>query len=111
VFEKSSFGQSVKHETNSDQIDQRLRSLHTVLVILAHATVPSDPREGAFDYPGQTHNLKRLLTAFDDAKLIALGFDESSELAALVTGIRNDRFDRWKDWAQTAEQTCGCAPI
>jgi hypothetical protein len=55
-----------------------IRSLHTALVILAHATVPSDPREGALDYSGQTHNLKRLLTAFDDAKLIALGFHESS---------------------------------
>ena len=52
--------------------------------------------KGAFDYPGQTHNLKRLLTTLDDAKLIALGFDESSELAALVTGIRNDRFNRWE---------------
>jgi len=82
-----------------------------VLVILAHAAVPSDPSEGAFDNPGQTHNLERPLTAFDDAKLIALGFDEPRELATLVTGIRNDRSDRWKDWAQTAEQTCGCAPI
>ena len=64
-----------------------------MLVILAHATVPSDPREGAFDNPGQTHNLEYRFTAFDDAKLIALGFDEPCELAALVTGIRNDRFD------------------
>jgi len=55
-----------------------------VLVILAYATVPSDPREGAFDYPGQTHNLERLLTAFDDAKLIALGFDEPCELTEPV---------------------------
>jgi len=45
------------------------------------------------------------------AKLVALGFDEPCELAALVTGIRDDRFDRRKDWAQAAEQTCGCAPI
>ena len=59
-----------------------------MLVILAHATVPSDPREGAFDDPGETHNLERLLTAFDDAKLVPLGFDEPCELAALVTGIR-----------------------
>ena len=51
------------------------------------------------------------LTAFDDAKLVALGFDEPCELAALVTGIRNDRFDRRKDWAQTPEQTRGCTPI
>jgi len=70
-----------------------------VLVILAHAAVPSDPREGAFDDPGQTHNLERALTAFDDAKLVPLGFDEPCELAALVTGIRDDRFDRRKDWA------------
>src|SRR6266436_1659615 len=32
------------------------------------------------------------------AKLVALGFDEPCELAALVTGIRDDRFDRRKDW-------------
>jgi hypothetical protein len=42
-----------------------------VLVILAHATAPSDPSEGAFDDPGETHNLERPLTAFDDAKLVA----------------------------------------
>jgi hypothetical protein len=59
----------------------------------------------------ETMNLERPLTAFDDAKLIARGFDEPCELAALVTGIRNDRSDRRKDWPQTAEQTCGCAPI
>ena len=40
-----------------------------MLVILAHAAVPSDPSEGAFDNPRQTHNLERPLTAFDDAKL------------------------------------------
>ena len=68
-----------------------------MLVILAHATVPSDPSEGAFDDPGETHNLERPLTAFDDAKLVAFGFDEPCELAALVTGIRDDRFDRRKD--------------
>ena len=60
-----------------------------MLVILAHASVPSDPSEGAFDDPGETHNLERPLTAFDDAKLVALGFDESCELAALVAGIRD----------------------
>jgi hypothetical protein len=47
----------------------------------------------------ETHNLERPLTAFDDEKLVALGFDESCELAALVAGIRDDRFDRRKDWA------------
>ena len=52
-----------------------------MLVILAHATVPSDPSEGAFDDPGETHNLERPLTAFDDAKLVPLGFDEPCELA------------------------------
>ena len=82
-----------------EQEKHPLRSLHTVLVILAHATVPPDPREGAFDDPCETHNLKRPLTAFDDAKLVAFGFDEPCELAALVTGIRDDRFDRRKDWA------------
>jgi len=51
------------------------RSLHTMLVILAHATVPSDPGEGAFDNPGQTHHLEHTLAAFGDPKLIALGFD------------------------------------
>ena len=69
-----------------------------MLVILARATVASDPREGAFDDPGETHNLERPLTALDDAKLVALGFDETCELAALVTGLRDDRFDRRKDW-------------
>ena len=68
-----------------------------MLVILAHAPAPSDPREGAFDDPGETHNLERPPTASDDAKLVAPGFDESSELSALVTGIRDDRFDRRKD--------------
>jgi hypothetical protein len=46
-----------------------------MLVILAHATVPSDPGEGAFDNPGQTHHLEHTLAAFGDPKLIALGFD------------------------------------
>ena len=69
-----------------------------MLVILAHPTVSSDPSEGAFDDPGETHNLERPLTAFNDSKLVALGFDEPCELAALVTGIRDDRFDRRKDW-------------
>jgi len=70
-----------------------------VLVILARATVASDPREGAFDDPGETHNLECPLTAFDDPKLVALGFDEPCKLVALVASIRDDRFDRRKDWA------------
>ena len=52
-----------------------------MLVILAHAAVSSDPREGAFDDPGETHNLECPLTAFDDAKLVTLGFDEPCELS------------------------------
>jgi len=74
-----------------------------VLVVLAHAPVPSDPCEGAFDNPGQTDNLERTLAAFGDPKLIALGFDEPCEFAALVAGIRDDRLDCWKDPSQTAE--------
>jgi len=31
------------------------------------------------------------------ARNLDLGFDESCELAALVAGIRDDRFDRRKD--------------
>jgi hypothetical protein len=78
-----------------------------VLVIFAHAPVASDPGEGAFDDPGQTDNLECALAAFDDAKLAAFGFDESRQLAALVTGICEYRLDCRKDWAQTTEQTSG----
>ena len=48
---------------------------------------------------GQPRHVPGALTAFDDSKLVPLGFNEPCELAALVTGIRNDRLDRRKDWA------------
>jgi hypothetical protein len=46
-------------------------SVSAMLVILAHAPAPSDPREGAFDDPGETHNRERPPTASDDATTTA----------------------------------------
>lgn len=108
----SCLGLTVEHEVNSGDVDERFRRLHFEFVIFAQPAVTTEPSETPLDDPGQTRDLERVLSAFDNLKLPAVLFQElPSELPALVAGIGNDGANVGEQRAQPAEQQTGGSPI
>jgi hypothetical protein len=66
--------------------------LHSILVILAEATIAAQPGKSALRNPGEPGNLKSSLLSFEDLQLPTLvALDLLGELAAGVTGIGDQR--------------------
>jgi hypothetical protein len=67
-------------------------------VVLPYVFLSSKSRDHSAGEKDMAATSKLAFAAFYDTQLIAFGFDEPSQLVALVTGIGEYRFNRRKHW-------------
>ena len=78
--------------------------LYAIFVILAEATIATEPCETTFHDPREAHDLESTLATFHNLQLPAiLAHEFTSPLSAFVTTIRNNRTDAWKQRTQTSQ--------
>jgi hypothetical protein len=107
----SFWNNTVQHQSNGSDVEQRLRCLDITLIVLREATVEAKPGNAAFDNPRETGNLEGSLFALDDVQAPAVALQLSGKLATLMASISNYGPDGRPERCEPSQQSAASPSV